>query len=195
MSTDGDAGYQGPDLPRRLGEGLRVALDLERRPRNFGEYVDAMAVLVEQEGLQVDLAVLCTTDESPHRATFRGQTKHYHCALDAIIVPFIADEAERVTIETVSPLSGNRIMFIVTHPTIIADPPETVLSFGIAADIGGQLSNSRSPALAYRRVCPYSKAFTSHAEYEQWAEAADAHTIPITLQDGLELARALGQVA
>lgn len=195
MSTDDGSAYRGPTIPRPLGEGLRVTLDLEQRPRDFGEYVDEMAALVERDGLEVDLETLCTTDESPHQATFRGETQRYHCTLDAVIVPFLADDVGRVDIETVSPVSGDPITFAVTDSAIEAEPAEAVLSFGVAKDVEGPPPDARSPALAYRRVCPYGKAFVSRAEYERWTEATDAHTMAMTLEDALELARALGRVA
>lgn len=195
MSTDDGSAYRGPAIPRPLGEGLRVALDLEQRPRTFGEYVDEMASLVERDGLEVDLDTLCTTDDSPHRATFRGETQHYHCTLDALIVPFLADDVDRVDIETASPVSGDPITYTVADAAIEVEPTEAVLSFGVGTDVEGPSPDARSPALAYRRVCPYGKAFASREEYEQWAEATDAHTMPMTLEDALALAEALGQVA
>lgn len=195
MSTDDDSAYPGPTIPRPLGEGLRVALDLEQRPRAFGEYVEAMAALVERDGLEVDLDTLCTTDESPHQATFRGETQHYHCTLDAVIVPFLDDAVERVVVETVSPVSGDAITYTVTDSSIEAEPTEAVLSFGVGADVEAPPPDARSPALAYRRVCPYGKAFISRAEYERWAGGIDAHTMPLSFEDALALAEALGEVA
>lgn len=195
MSTDDGSAYRGPDIPQPLGAGLQVALDLEQRPRTFGEYVDEMASLIERDGLDVDLDTLCTTDESPHRATFRGETQHYHCTLDAVIVPFLADDVDRVDIETVSPVSGHPITYTVTDSAIEAEPAGAVLSFGVGADLEAPSPDERSPALAYRRVCPYGKAFASREEYERWAEATDAHTMPLTLEDALALAAALGDVA
>lgn len=195
VSTDDSPEYRGPDIPSPLGEQLRVALGLDTRPRTFGNYVDAMASLVDRAGLDVDLDTLCTTDASPHRATFRGETQHYHCTLDALIVPFLADDVEQVDIRTVSPVSGDTITFTVTESTIDPDPPDAVLSFGVAADVEAPPTDSRSPALAYRRICPYGKAFGSRAEYEQWADETEAYTMAITTEDSFELARALGRVA
>lgn len=195
MSNNDYSTYRGPIVPVPLGSGLQVALDLAKRPRDFGEYVDAMASIVEREGLDVDLATLCTTDESPHRARFRDRTQCYHCTLDALIVPFLAEDVGRVDIETVSPLRGKEITFAVTESTIESQPPEAVLSFGIGTDVEPPPPEAESPALAYRRVCPYGKAFVSEAEYERWAEQADAHTMLLTMEDGLALARALGSVA
>lgn len=195
MSNNDYSTYRGPTIPESLGAGLRVALDLDQRPRNFGEYVDAMASIIEREGLDVDLATLCTTDESPHRATFRGRTQCYHCTLDALIVPFLAEDVGRVEIETESPLRGEEITFAVTESTIESDPPEAVLSFGIGTDVEPPHPEAESPALAYRRVCPYGKAFVSEAEYERWTEQTDAHTMMLTMEDGLALARALASVA
>lgn len=194
MNTDDDPAYRGPEIPPPLGEGLRVGLDLEHRPRDFSEYVDAMATLVDRDGLEVDLDTLCTTEASPHRATFRGGTQHYHCTLDAIIVPFLADDVERVTIETLSPVSGDRITFAVIDAAIEADPAGAVLSFGVAAQVEPPPADAWSPALAYRLVCPYGKAFVSRAEYDEWADATDAHTMAVSMEDALALALALARV-
>lgn len=194
MNTD-DTAYQGPEIPTPLGEQLRVVLDLDDRPRTFGDYVDAMAVLVDRDGIEVDLETLCTTDESPHRATYAGQTQHYHCTLDAVIVPFVADDIDRVEVETVSPVSGDAIAYTITKSDIVADPPGAILSFGVAADVESTPTGGTTPTLAYRRICPYGKAFVSRTEYEQWADVVDAHTMVISMKDSLELAEALGQIA
>ncbi|MFB6352671.1 MAG: organomercurial lyase [Halobacteriales archaeon] len=195
MSSDDGSTYRGPAIPRPLGEGLQLALDLDQRPRDFGEYVDEMATLVEREGLEVDLDTLCTTDESPHKATFGGETQHYHCTLDAVIVPFLAEDVGRVDVETVSPVSGDRITYTVAGSSIVAEPGEAVLSFGVGTDVERPPPDARSPALAYRRVCPYGKAFVSHGEYERWAEATEGHTMAMSLEDALALSEALADVA
>lgn len=187
-----DSTYRGPSIPGPLGEGLRTALGLDERPSRFGDYVDAMARFVDRAGLAVDLDTLCTTDESPHRALFCGTVQHYHCTLDAIIVPFIEAAVDRVVVETASPVSGSRIEYTVTEAEIVPDPASAVLSFGVGTDLNPPAEPD--PALAYRRVCPYGKAFVSLDEYERWAAEVDAHTMPITMADGLALARALGEM-
>lgn len=193
MTPDDKATYTGPTIPQSLGDGLRTALGLDARPRTFGEYVDAMARFVDREGLEVDLDTLCTTDASPHRARFRGRIQYYHCTLDAIIVPFLAGDIDHVEVETESPLSGDRITYTITDDDITSDPEEAVLSFGVASDLDPP-GESRSPALAYRRICPYGKAFRSPAEYKRWASETDAHTMLLSMEDGLALARALGSI-
>lgn len=193
MPTD-DRPYRGPNIPTRLGDALQTALGLDTRPRTFGDYVDAMASLVDQQRLDVDLETLCTADESPHRATFRGETRHYHCTLDALIVPFLADDVGRVEVHTVCPVDGDRISFTVAASTIDASPANALLSFGVAADVEPP-ADGPSPALAYRRVCPYGKAFAAPDAYEQWASETDAQTMALSVADVVELARALGAVA
>lgn len=194
-TPDDGTEYRGPDIPAPLGEQLAVALGLAERPLAFGDYVDAMAWLVDRDGLDVDLNALCTTDASPHRARFDGKTRHYHCTLDAVIVPFLADDVGTVRVETACPVSGDRVRFTVTEWLVDAEPPGAVLSFGVAADVDEPPGDGHSPALAYRRVCPYGKAFASREEYDTWAAGTDAITMPISMADGLELARALGEIA
>lgn len=202
MSTNDDSTYVGPDVPRPLGECLQHLLALDARPRTFGDYVAAMASLVKTRGLGVDLTSLCTTDDSPHRATFLGETHQYHCTLDALVVPFVAEAPPEVHVRTVCPVSDDLVTFTVTPSTIDSHPADAVQSFGVATDVQppsgeGQPpgTDDPSPALAYRRVCPYAKAFTSQTAYEAWDRDVNAHTMTVTTRDALELARALGRSA
>lgn len=200
MPPNEDSADDGGDVPRPLGEGLRRLLALDARPRTFGDYVDAMAALVETDGFAVDLTSLCTTDDSPHRATFLGETHQYHCPLDAFVVPFLAEEPPEVRVRTVCPVTDDRVTFTVTPSTIDSQPADAVLSFGVATDALSRSNEGQrpsdgdpNPALAYRCVCPYSKAFTSQRAYGRWARDVDAYTTTISTADVLGLASALGR--
>lgn len=193
--SDTSTDYRGPEIPAPLGDQLRAALALEERPGTFGDWVDAMAVLVDREGIDVDLDTLCTTDESPHRATFDGRTQHYQCAQDAFVVPFLAEDVDAVRIETECPVTGESIAIAVNGSGLTVSPDETVVSFGVADDLDAPEAGTASPVLAYEHICPYGHAFASSEAYEAWAADVDALTMRVSTADTLQLAKALGRRA
>ena len=193
-STEGIA-YRGPAVPMPLGEQLQLALGLDECPETFGDWVDALAFIADRDDIDVDLSMLCTIDHSPHKATFKGRTQHYQCFQDPIIVPFLTDDVDTVEIETECPVSGELIELRVTETEIEATPPDVVMSFGVDDDVDAPPGDVASPILAYSLFCPYGNVFRSHEEYEAWAAEVDAITMPTTMEDALELARAIGHVA
>ena len=82
-----------------------------------------------------------------------------------------------------------------TETEIEAIPSDVVMSFGVAEDGGAPPEDVPSPILAYGRFCPYSNVFLYQEEYEHWADETDAITLLTTVEDTLELARAIGEVA
>lgn len=195
MSTPGNGdGYRGPTIPPVLAENLRIALDLESRPETFGAWVDAMAEITEREGIEVDLETLCTTQGSSHLAKFGETTQHYQCAQDAFIVPFLAEDVDTVSIETQCPTTGQAIEIEIIEDTATVDPPTAVISFGVAKAVDPPPRESASPVRIYELICPYGHAFVSEDAYEEWAAETRAYTMPTSVEDTLELARALGAV-
>lgn len=186
--------YRGPTIPTPLGTRLQRAIGLAERPRTFGDWVDAMVVVAERGDLDVDPDALCTTDDSPHRAVVDGETQHYQCAIDPVIVPFLATDVDVAMVGTVSPVSGTAVEFTVTEHGIDAEPASAVTSFGVAADVEERDDVVR-PEQVYALVCPYVNAFPSREEYREWAADTDAETMALDVTDTLELARALGRAA
>lgn len=191
--SDADVTYRGPAVPTALGEQLRIALGLDERPETLGDWIGAVASTADRDGVDVDADTLCTVDESPHRATVDGQTQHYRCVQDPIVLPFLADDVDVVEVETESPIGGDPIELTVTETEIESRPPDVVLSFGVAGGVEGPPADVPSPILAYGRFCPYGNAFRTRAEYGEWAADVDAITMPITVTDAFELARAIGR--
>lgn len=186
--------YRGPTIPATLGSQLQRALGLETPPRTFGDWVDAMVRVAERGDLDVDRDALCTTADSPHRAAVDGETQHYQCVLDPVILPFLAADVETVDIETQSPAGGTVVELTVTERGIDAEPSSAVTSFGVAADVA-EPDGPVSPAQLYGLVCPYVNAFPTREAYQAWADETDAVTMALGLDDTLELARALGRAA
>lgn len=168
--------------------------DLEEPPETFGDWVDAMAVIVERDDLSVDLDLLCTTDGSAHAARFAGETQHYQCVLDAFIVPFLLDGSDPVEVSTSDPVTGEGIELVVSEHGLEVAPDGAVMSFGAERDAGRPPEDVESPALAYGRVCPYGKAFVSRETYREWAADVDAETMATTMEEAHRLAAALARV-
>lgn len=193
--SDTESEYRGPDIPKPLGERLELALGLGTRPRTFSDWVDALAHIADRNDIDVDVDVLCTTEESPHKAQFDGETEYYQCVLDPIIVPFLAEEVDTVEIETQSPVSGTLIELTVTETGVDANPSDAVFSFGVDADVEGPPEDGVNPIFAYGIFCPYGNAFASYEEYKEWAGGVDAITMAADMDAVLEWARAIGRVA
>lgn len=192
---DTPTAYRGPEIPEPLGDQLRLALGLDDRPETFGDWVDGLVDIARRDGVDLGPDVLCTVDESPHRATFDGRTRHYRCVQDPIILPFLVEEVDAVEIRTEVPTSGEPVELAVTETDIVTDPDGVVMSFGVAESVDGPPEDLPSPLLAYGRFCPYGHAFTTREEYEAWAADVDALTMATSAEETLELARALGRIA
>lgn len=185
--------YRGPSIPRPVGERLRTAMGLDERPTHFVDWVQAWISIADRDGIAMNLDALCTTDDSPHEARFNGRTQHYQCVQDPIIAPFISDDVEEVEVETRTPVNGDTVTLTVTESGIDADPEGTVFSFGVAADVETPNDDGPSPILAYGQFCPYGHAFSSRAEYEEWAAEVDGYTMITSMEDVFELSRAIGR--
>ncbi|MFC7156635.1 organomercurial lyase [Halomarina halobia] len=185
----------GPDIPKPLGTQLKLVLGLDSRPQTFSDWVDALAYIAERNDIEVGIDMLCTTEESPHKARFDGGTEYYQCVLDPIIVPFLAEGVDTVEIETQSPVSEKTIELTVTETGVEASPTDAVFSFGVDANVEGPPEHGVNPIFAYGIFCPYGNAFASYEEYEEWADGVDAITMATDMDTAIEWARAIGRVA
>ena len=192
---DTESEYRGPDIPDPLSEQLQLVLGLDTRPETFSDWVDALAHTADRNEIAVSVDVLCTVEESPHRARFDGETEYYQCVLDPFIVPFLAEAVDAVEIETRSPTSDEVISLTVTETDIDANPSDAVFSFGVDATVEGPPEDGVNPIFAYGTFCPYGNAFASYEEYEEWADGTEAITMATDMDAVLEWARAIGRVA
>lgn len=194
-NPESESRYRGPAIPESLGEQVQRVLGLDERPEVFGDWVDALALIADRDGIELTMDTLCTTNDSPHEARFDGETTYYRCVQDPIIVPFLTDDVDTVEIETRSPVSDSSIALTVTESGIDAEPGDAVFSFGVDASVDGPPEDGVTPAFAYGVFCPYGHAFPSEREYEEWAAEVDAITMATSMRDTFEWARALGEIA
>jgi len=178
-------------LAAELPDDLREALG-----RLLGEGpVDSIGEWVEQirrrtGGGTIDIDDLCHADgETPHRGTLDGETYHFLCFYDAVVLAALSDDT--VDIRTESP-DGKIIEARATGTEVSSvSPREAVFSFGVDASVVPPADGTPTHTDVYAAVCPYVRAFPGWAAYERWAGSVDAATVAMPLQDGTGLATAL----
>ena len=145
------------------------AFKFDEPPETFEMFWEQMMrTFAEALGRGVSVDDLCTTDESPHWATVNGETRYYQCVTDAFLLGMYLDE--EVTTRTVSPVSDTELVVEFDADGVVAAPEDPVLSFGVERSVDAP-DGPVTPEAMYGRFCPYSKAFASREEYEQWAAA------------------------
>lgn len=195
------------DLPGPMAERSAVVLEAEEPPATLAEWTDALADLLDDVGVTVGPEDLCTTAESRHRATVDGTVQHYRCVLDALLVPFVTPDAERVDVRSRDPRSDAVVAATLapdavaaadsdaaaTDPDAVAVEPETaVVSLGLAADAPPASELSVPPLEAYDLFCPYVNAFPDRETYAAWAEETpEAVTTAVPFEAALAVAERL----
>lgn len=145
------------------------AFDFDEPPATFAAFWEEMLrTFTEALGRNVTINDLCTTDDSPHRAIVDGETQYYQCVTDAFLLGGFLDEA--VTVRTVSPIAERELVVEIGADGSVVAPDGAVLSFGVERSVEAP-DGSITPEAMYGRLCPYTKAFGSVEEYEQWGTA------------------------
>lgn len=181
------------EIPPALSENLQIAFRLDDRPEVLGELLEFIVrSLLEDSGLQ--FADLCSTEATRHEAHIGDDVQHFHCVLDALIVPFVVDEHGPIEIISRSPLDDSRVEILASQEAVETTPDDAVMSLGIETDVEQPATDAFSPELWYDRFCPYVNAFRSRERYEQWAgEVTEAETMQLPIEEGYVLAKTLAQ--
>lgn len=177
------------ELPPEVAEQLQTAFGLPQSPTTLEEWVTITSAVADELGLTVSMDTLCTTERSRHRATIDGDTHHFHCVLDALVVPFVIETDEPVLIRSESPVSETIVEIRAGRDTFTVEPANAVMSFGAATDLDAPDTGEFDLSLAHERFCPYANAFPTEAEYEEWAAQTDAVTTAFPIAIGHQLAR------
>lgn len=170
-----------PDVAAAMGElfGTGPVETLDAWADVIGETVD--------DGGGVE--ALCHADEpTPHRARRAGETYHFLCFFDAVVLSYLTGDP--VDLRTESPGGDGIEAHVSPEEGVEADPPSAVVSFGVARDPASTVPED-GPTAAYGAVCPYVKAFPDRRAYEQWADGVDAATVGLPLADGVPFATAI----
>lgn len=136
---------------------------------------------------------MCTSDESRHEARTDGESRHFQCVLDTLLLPFVVDG--EVKARSRSPVSEAVVEIEASQQDVRVDPDDAVMSLGVAVDAAPPQDVSDAlPEYGYGALCPYVNAFPDRAEYDRWAESADdAVTMALPLTEGFALADGLLQ--
>jgi hypothetical protein len=163
-----------PDTPtNRMDPELRThvtrAFDFDTPPETYEAFWrNLIGTFADALDRSVTVQDLCTTDDSPHMATVNGQTQHYQCVTDGFILGSYLDE--EVTVRTESAVEGTELVVEFDADGVVSVPEDAVVSFGVERSVT-MSDGPITPEKTYGRFCPYSKAFASREEYEQWDEA------------------------
>lgn len=131
---------------------------------------------------------LCHASEAtPHVAHARGETHHFLCPLDGVVLAKLVGAA---TVETACPTTGATLEVRVDGETVEATPESAVFSVGMTAD-PSESKGAPTPALAYGAVCPHVRGFASPAAYREWAARREAPSVAIDPREALGVAGAL----
>jgi len=160
--------------------------------RFFGtEPVETLAEVADQfqehfgGGVAVD--DLCSTDEETgHWATVDGETRHFLCFYDAVILAAL--EEQPVDIRTESPDGAVIEARALGGEDLQVEPVDAVFSFGLN-DSG--VEGEATLEDGYAAICPYVKAFPSRGAYQEWANTASAPTVGMSLAGATGFASAL----
>jgi len=170
------------DVQRAYGRMLGIG-----RVETMGEWAAEIRSRVDGDG--IDVEDLCHADEeTPHRAMLGGETYHFLCFYDAVVLSALAEDP--VNIRTESP-GGTVIEGRAAGTKELTVTPEgAVFSLGVGDDATAA-GEELSPADLYGAVCPYVKAFPDAAAYREWADDAPAATVGIPLSGATAFAAAL----
>jgi hypothetical protein len=181
------------ELPEPLGERVKETFDLWTRPDTYGEWAQGIVDAFEADAQRsISTEDLCDTEDSPHSATLDGETTHYMCAQDPLVVGLLADEP--VTVESTPPNRSDPIRIeFGPDGAIGVEPAGALFSFGIVAD--AEAPATISPQEIYQLVCPYGHAFPTDEAYQAWADEVDAVTDVLSVPAGIAVMAALIEAA
>ncbi len=182
----GETGYLTATLPDDLRRALGRLLGTEPVD-SIGEWI--WEVRGRIGGGSIGVADLCHADgETPHRGTVDGETDHFQCFYDAVVLAALREGT--VDIRTESP-EGTVVEARTDGANLRVSPGSAVFSFGVDAAVEPPIGVGPTHADVYGAVCPYVKAFPDRAAYERWAKPTDAATVAMPLAGATELASAL----
>lgn len=188
-------------LPDPFAERFARVLGREEPPATLADWTGAIAAFFADRGVSIGLDELCNAEASRHRATVGGETRHFRCVLDPLLLPFLEETPDRVAVTSLSPREERPVEVELrrngdaTDPAsevdVDARPTDAVVSLGVATD-GPPATEREQPLAAHELFCPYVNAFPSRDAYEAWADETDeAASTAITVEDAAAVASRL----
>lgn len=177
------------DLPNEVAAAAETLFASDDPVDTLGAFVDELHAAFGEEHLPFSIDTLCTAESSETWGETAGETYHFLCVQDALMLPEVLGD-ETVEVRTTSPISGTEIHATVTTEGIEVTPPDAVLSFGTTRE--PDVRGISTLEAAYESICPYVHAFPTFDEYESWTEVTPAAaTIAIPFDRGFDLTHEL----
>lgn len=190
------------DVPPDLGATLQATFGTDEPPTTLRDLVALVSRVLDESDHPIGVEDLCTASDGRHVARIDDESRHFHCVLDTLFLPFLRPAATPVEVRSVSPTSdadgdadrGDVVEITASPGTVSVTPPEAVMSVGLADGIELADPTDVDATLGYTEFCPYVNAFPSRATYEQWdRETPGATTMAVSFPTGLALARELAR--
>ncbi|MBI4216312.1 MAG: alkylmercury lyase family protein [Chloroflexi bacterium] len=167
-------------LDPRFSKRIQQVFGLEAAPLTLDDLTFAISDKVAVGDIEV--ANLFAGSPTRHEVDFQGEVKHTHCALDALMLPFLT--GRDITLRSECPHCGDVVAVKGTRSGFRPSRPKAVLSLGVALEGTGQ---------AQREACPYINLFPSPRHYREWAAVTGgALTIMLSLKEAHRLLRGPG---
>lgn len=164
-------GSLSPEFSKRVQE----VLGLTSAPASVDDLKDALRERVVAGSLDVE--PFFSERETPHQVEFEGEVRHTHCALDALLLPFLT--GRRITLRSGCPHCGETVTVEASPMGFHSSHPEAVLSLGVSREGKGSVQEN---------ACPFINLFPSGEHYRAWAAARDdALTVMLSVDEAAEI--------
>lgn len=179
-----------PLLDAELPEDLQAGLGRFLGTEPIATLGDWATELRRRTGGAIAVEELCLADrETDHRGTVDGETYHFECFYDAILLAAL--EERPVDVRTKSPDGALVEARAVGTADLRVSPREAAFSFGIDEAVAPPSNDGPTLERGYAAICPYVRAFPTPKAYERWAGTVPAATVAMPLAGATELAAAL----
>lgn len=185
-------GYTDREVPEQIGEALVALGGGDHAPETLGGFLSLADSDVFSPG-ELEAEEMLVTDDSRHVVRLAGRTVHTYCILDALVLAFLEDEP--IDVETRPPGAEETIAFTASPEGLAGVPKDGVVSFGFSTKLETDraayedAAPTEVQATIHELGCPRINLFEDLQAYEDWAEDADAVTMPLPLPEALALAR------
>lgn len=183
----GDSSVLDDPLPTDVQAGLGRLFDRESID-TFRDWVTE--VRQRTGGGSIDVEDLCHSGEqTDHRGVMGGETYHFLCFYDAVLLSALATEP--VDVRTTSPNGAVIEILAMGSGDLTPDPEGTVMSFGVDETVSPPDDGQPKLGDIYAAVCPFVQAFPNRVAYERWSESVSAATVAMPLVSATAVTAAL----